>query len=126
MDDPEKGLKALEELAQIGLKVSIDDFGAGYSSLSYLKKLPASEIKLDRALLQDIHTNENARTIVETAIRMGHGLGFQVVAEGVETEQAAGLLGDMGADLLQGYWICRPKSLDELKAWLATENQVPG
>lgn len=90
---PERGWPPAEfiPLAQIGLKISIDDFGAGYSSLSYLKKLPASEIKLDRALLQDIHTSESARMIVETAISMGHGLGFQVVAEGLETEQAASL-----------------------------------
>lgn len=118
MDDPDKGLEALEALAQIGLKISIDDFGAGYSSLSYLKKLPASEIKLDRALLQDIQTSESARMIVETAISMGHGLGFQVVAEGVETENAATLLRSMGADLLQGYWVCRPRTLRELEAWL--------
>ncbi len=126
MDDPDKGLEALEALAQIGLKISIDDFGAGYSSLSYLKKLPASEIKLDRALLQDIHTSENARMIVETAISMGHGLGFQVVAEGVETEQAATLLGSMGADLLQGYWVCRPRTLSELTDWLAVESKISG
>ncbi len=125
MDDPEKGLKALEALAQIGLKISIDDFGAGYSSLSYLKRLPATEIKLDQALVQDIHTSDSSRMIVETAINMGHGLAFQVVAEGVETEQAASLLKNMGADLLQGYWLCRPKALDELKEWLVVERQAP-
>ncbi|WP_273208194.1 EAL domain-containing protein [Marinobacter subterrani] len=124
MDDPEKGLEALEALAQIGLKISIDDFGAGYSSLSYLKKLPASEIKLDRALLQDIDTSDSARMIVETAISMGHGLGFQVVAEGVESGQAARLLHRMGADLLQGYWLCRPKSLSELEQWLRVERKA--
>jgi len=124
MDDPETGLKALEALAQIGLRISIDDFGAGHSSLSYLKKLPASEIKLDRTLLQDIHSSDSARMIVETAISMGHGLGFQVVAEGVETEQAASLLQGMGADLLQGYWLCRPKALSELEQWLGVESQV--
>lgn len=126
MDDPHTGLKALKELTDIGLKLSIDDFGAGYSSLSYLKKLPASEIKLDRALLQDIETSESARMIVETAIRMGQGLGYQVVAEGVETEKSARLLNLLGAEMLQGYWICPPKSLDDLKAWLEIEKQVPG
>lgn len=126
MDDPHRGLKALNELTAIGLKLSIDDFGAGYSSLSYLKKLPASEIKLDRTLLQDIESSDSARMIVETAISMGQGLGYRVVAEGIETEKSARLLESLGAEMLQGYWICPPKSLDDLKAWLAVERQVPG
>ena len=125
MDDPHRGLNALNELTAIGLKLSIDDFGAGYSSLSYLKKLPASEIKLDRALLQDIESSEGARMIVETAIRMGQGLGYQVVAEGVETEKSACLLNQLGAEMLQGYWICSPKPLHELQAWLEVERKAP-
>lgn len=124
MDDPHRGLNALNELTAIGLKLSIDDFGAGYSSLSYLKKLPASEIKLDRALLQDIESSEGARMIVETAIRMGQGLGYQVVAEGVETEKSARLLNQLGAEMLQGYWICSPKPLHELQAWLEVERKA--
>ncbi|SNB58692.1 diguanylate cyclase/phosphodiesterase [Marinobacter sp. es.042] len=126
MDDPHRGLNALNELTAIGLKLSIDDFGAGYSSLSYLKKLPASEIKLDRALLQDIESSEGARMIVETAIRMGQGLGYQVVAEGVETEKSARLLNQLGAEMLQGYWICSPKPLHELQAWLEVESKTTG
>lgn len=126
MDDPYRGLEALNALTAIGLKLSIDDFGAGYSSLSYLKKLPASEIKLDRTLLQDIEFNDSARMIVETAIRMGQGLGYRVVAEGVETEQSAHLLESLGAEMLQGYWICPPKSLDDLRAWLAVERTTAG
>ncbi|MEQ5816199.1 EAL domain-containing protein [Marinobacter sp. NFXS11] len=126
MDDPHTGLKALKQLTDIGLKLSIDDFGAGYSSLSYLKKLPASEIKLDRALLQDIESSEGARMIVETAIRMGQGLGYQVVAEGVETEKSARLLEALGAEMLQGYWICSPKPLHELQAWMEVEREALG
>ncbi|WP_303287578.1 EAL domain-containing protein [Marinobacter sp. SS8-8] len=125
MDDPEKGLATLEGLAKTGLKISIDDFGAGYSSLSYLKRLPATEIKLDCALVQDIDSSESSRMIVETAINMGHGLGFQVVAEGVETEQTARLLQGMGAGLLQGYWLCRPIALSELSNWLVVQKQSP-
>ena len=125
MDDPHRGLKALNELTAIGLKLSIDDFGAGYSSLSYLKKLPASEIKLDRTLLQDIESSDSARMIVETAISMGQGLGYRVVAEGIETEKSARLLESLGEVMLQGYWICLPKSLEDLKAWLDVGRQVP-
>lgn len=126
MDDPHRGLKALNELTAIGLKLSIDDFGAGYSSLSYLKKLPASEIKLDRTLLQDIESSDSARMIVETAISMGQGLGYRVVAEGIETEKSARLLESLGAEMLQGYWICPPKSLEDLKAWLEVERKTTG
>ncbi|WP_305965332.1 EAL domain-containing protein [Marinobacter salsuginis] len=126
MDDPHRGLKALNELTAIGLKLSIDDFGAGYSSLSYLKKLPASEIKLDRTLLQDIESSDSARMIMETAISMGQGLGYRVVAEGIETEKSARLLESLGAEMLQGYWICPPKSLDDLKAWLEVERKTTG
>jgi EAL domain-containing protein (putative c-di-GMP-specific phosphodiesterase class I)/GGDEF domain-containing protein len=122
MDDPEKGLQALEALAGSGLKVSIDDFGAGYSSLSYLKRLPASEIKLDRSLIVDVCTSEHSRTIAETAIRMGRSLGFLVVAEGVEDEASAKLLASMGADMLQGFWLCRPAPLESIKDWLLTSN----
>lgn len=126
MDDPHRGLKALNELTAIGLKLSIDDFGAGYSSLSYLKKQPASEIKLDRTLLQDIESSDSARMIVETAISMGQGLGYRVVAEGIETEKSAHLLESLGAEMLQGYWICPPNSLEDLKAWLDVGRQVTG
>ncbi|MGP9832200.1 EAL domain-containing protein [Marinobacter sp. NSM] len=122
MDDPEKGLQALERLASSGLKVSIDDFGAGYSSLSYLKRLPANEIKLDRSLLQDICTSDSSRTIAETAITMGRSLGFLVVAEGVEDEASAQLLATLGADMLQGFWLCRPAPLESIKDWLLTSN----
>ncbi|KXO10056.1 MULTISPECIES: EAL domain-containing protein [Marinobacter] len=124
MDDPDKGLQALERLASSGLKVSIDDFGAGYSSLSYLKRLPADEIKLDRSLLQDICSSDSSRTIAETAITMGRSLGFLVVAEGVEDEASARLLATMGADMLQGFWLCRPAPLESIKDWLLTSSSV--
>jgi EAL domain-containing protein (putative c-di-GMP-specific phosphodiesterase class I) len=85
---------------------------------------PASEIKLDRALLQDIESSDNAKIIVETAIKMGQGLGYQVVAEGIETEHTARLIKSLGAEMMQGYWICPPRALEELKAWMEAENEV--
>lgn len=124
MEDPEKGLQALEELADIGLQVSIDDFGSGYSSLSYLKQLPASEIKLDRSLILDVGISESSRVIVETAINMAHGLGYSVVAEGVEDGETAELLKTMGCDRLQGYWLCHPLPLAKLMTWLAEYRPV--
>jgi EAL domain-containing protein (putative c-di-GMP-specific phosphodiesterase class I) len=118
MEDPEQGLQVLKKLTDQGLSVSIDDFGSGYSSLSYLKKLPATEIKLDRSLVMDVCSDESSKVIVETAINMAHGLGYILVAEGVETEASARLLKQMGCDRLQGYWLCHPLPLDKLKQWM--------
>jgi EAL domain-containing protein (putative c-di-GMP-specific phosphodiesterase class I)/GGDEF domain-containing protein len=118
MEDPEQGLQVLKKLTDLGLSVSIDDFGSGYSSLSYLKKLPATEIKLDRSLVMDVCSDESSKVIVETAINMVHGLGYLLVAEGVETEATARLLQAMGCDRLQGYWLCHPLPLDKLKQWM--------
>jgi EAL domain-containing protein (putative c-di-GMP-specific phosphodiesterase class I)/GGDEF domain-containing protein len=118
MEDPEYGLKALQRLACIGVGISIDDFGSGYSSLSYLKQLPATEIKLDRSIVIDVCTSESSRVIVETSINMVHGLGYKVVAEGVETEESAELLKTLGCDRIQGFWLCHPLPLTELRRWL--------
>lgn len=118
MEDPEKGLLALKSLADAGIGISIDDFGRGYSSLSYLKELPATEIKLDRALITDVCASDSSRVIIETAINMAHGLGYSVIAEGVEDEATARLLKRLGCDKLQGYWLALPMTLAELKPWL--------
>ncbi len=119
MQDPEKGLVILKQLAEMGLQVSIDDFGSGYSSLSYLKQLPATEIKLDRSLIMDVCTSDSSKVIVETSINMAHGLGCKLVAEGIEDEETARLLKEMGCDMLQGYWLCRPQPVEKVKQWLA-------
>jgi len=119
MVDAEAGLAALIRLTSIGLKVAIDDFGAGYSSLSYLKRLPVTEIKLDRSLITDICTSESSRVIVKTSIDMAHSLGYALVAEGVENEATNTLLKELGCDTIQGYWLTPPVPLDTLKVWLA-------
>ena len=119
MEDPVTGLSALRHLADNGLVISIDDFGSGYSSLSYLKQMPATEIKLDRSIVMDICSSESSRVIVETAINMAHSLDYTVVAEGVENEDCVELLTSLGCDKLQGFWLCHPLPLDELKRWLA-------
>ncbi|WP_250657214.1 EAL domain-containing protein [Alkalimarinus coralli] len=124
MENPKNGLVVLKELTDSGLRVSIDDFGSGYSSLSYLKELPATEIKLDRSLVMDICTSDSARIIVETTINMAHSLGYKLVAEGVEDEDTARLLKHMGCDYLQGYWLCRPIPLTELTQWLTSQQAI--
>ena len=118
MEDPIASLITLKNLSQTGLKISIDDFGSGYSSLSYLKQLPATEIKLDRSLLIDVCSSESSKVIVKTAINMAHGLGYKLVAEGIEDKESALLLKKMGCDMLQGYWLCHPLPLHKLKPWL--------
>ncbi|MGM0766757.1 MAG: EAL domain-containing protein [Pseudomonadota bacterium] len=120
MEDPKKGLVALASLADTGLELSIDDFGSGYSSLSYLKELPATELKLDRSLVADIASSASSRLILETAINMAHSLDYRVVGEGVENERVALLLRDLGCDRLQGFWLCRPLPLNDLRHWLAS------
>lgn len=118
MDDPERGWVALNALAELGVTVSIDDFGSGYSSLSYLKQLPATEIKLDRSLVKDVCASDSSRVIVQTAINMAHGLGYELVAEGVENAETARALKHLGCDRLQGYWLCYPLPLASLRDWL--------
>ena len=118
MVDPVRSLRALNFLAEQGHHIAIDDFGSGYSSLLYLKQLPASELKLDRSLIHDVCISDSAEVIVSTAIQMAHSLGYRVVGEGIEDAETAQRLKSHGCDMLQGYWLCKPKPLAELKPWL--------
>ncbi|GLQ31590.1 EAL domain-containing protein [Litoribrevibacter albus] len=118
MEDPESGIVALNALTDTGINLSIDDFGAGYSSLSYLKRLPATEIKLDRSLITDILSSESDRVIVQTSIDMAHNLGYDLVAEGVETQEVLDLLTSMKCDKIQGYHLSRPLDREAMSAWL--------
>ncbi|ONF43513.1 diguanylate cyclase [Marinobacter lutaoensis] len=125
MQDPTNSLRALNALERAGIRISIDDFGSGYSSLSYIKQLPASEIKIDRSLIADLATQPEDRVIVQNTIDMCHSLGYQVVAEGVEDEATAEILRSMGCDMIQGYLLTPPRPLDELLAWLSTPRRQP-
>lgn len=118
MRDPVRSLQALNALAALGYQISIDDFGSGHSSLSYLKQLPAVELKLDRSLIHDVCTNDSADIIVSTSIQMARNLGYRVVGEGVEDAETAAHLKAKGCDILQGFWLCRPQPVDEIKQWL--------
>jgi len=118
MSNPKKALEALNRLSERGISLSIDDYGTGYSSLSYIKKVPATEIKIDRSLIQDINTEEETRIIVKTTIDMCHSLGYKVVVEGVEDMITLDTLRTMGCDRIQGYHIARPMPFDALYAWL--------
>lgn len=118
MEDPVLGITALQSLVDHGFKIAIDDFGAGYSSLSYLQRLPACELKLDRSLIIDVCESKSSMMIVKTFIDMAHALNLELVAEGVEDERTANLLRELDCDRFQGYWIARPMPFDDMRHWL--------
>lgn len=113
MRDQEKCRRALIALQQHGIRITIDDFGTGHSSLSRLLALPVSRVKIDRALTHDVGSSRNAEAIVRATVSMAHHLDLDVVAEGVETEAQLNFLRESGADKLQGYLISRPLSADD-------------
>jgi EAL domain-containing protein (putative c-di-GMP-specific phosphodiesterase class I) len=108
----------IEELKRDGIKVSLDDFGTGYSSLHYLAKFQVDTLKIDRSFIQDIESNRSHATIVETVIHLAHGLGLNVVAEGVETCEQLTVLKDLNCDEAQGYLFSKPVTVDEFLALL--------
>ncbi len=124
MLDPANSLRALRSLDATGIPLAIDDFGSGYSSLSYIKQLPAREIKIDRSLITDLSCQQEDRVIVQTTVDMCQSLGYQVVAEGVEDEDTADLLEDMGCDMIQGYVLTTPLALPEILEWLERRGQA--
>jgi diguanylate cyclase (GGDEF)-like protein len=117
MSDPARAGEVLRRLRGIGIAVSIDDFGTGYSSLAYLRDLAATEVKIDQTFVLNASTNERDLAIVKAAADLGHSLGLQVVAEGIEDTTTAGLMAQSGCDLLQGFLILPPAPAEELLAW---------
>ena len=118
LSNPERALLHLREMAEQGIKIAIDDYGAGLSSLSYLRQLPATELKLDMMFIANLATSHRDPMIVRSTIDLAHGLGLKVTAEGVEDRDAVALLRVMGCDLLQGYLVARPMPLQDLKRFL--------
>ena len=118
LSDPVRTKRVLDKLAAMGIALSIDDFGTGYSSLAYLSQLPVTEIKIDRSFVMNMAESDNDAVIVRSTIDLGRNLGLQVVAEGVETEQAWEELNQLGCTLAQGYYLSRPVPAAELTEWL--------
>jgi diguanylate cyclase (GGDEF)-like protein/PAS domain S-box-containing protein len=118
MHDPERAAHLLHEIAALGVKLSIDDFGTGYSSLGYLRRLPISELKIDRLFVKDMVNNAQDAVIVRSTIGLAHNLNLTVVAEGVEDSATLDMLRQMGCDQIQGYHISRPLAWDALEKWL--------
>ena len=114
MRDAEVSLGVLRQLRDLGVSISIDDFGTGYSSLLYLKRLPATELKIDRGFVMQLERDNEDAAIVSAIIALGQKLKLRVVAEGVETADQQAFLTDLGCDSLQGYFLGRPVSADVL------------
>ncbi|WP_448658867.1 EAL domain-containing protein [Sphingomonas sp. CJ99] len=116
--DPQVAIRHLKLFADAGIPIAIDDYGAGLSSLAYLKQLPASELKIDKLFVTQLTSSNRDPLIVRSTIDLAHALDMEVVAEGVETPAAMALLSVMGCDLIQGYLISRPIEIDALKDYL--------
>ncbi|KQX68832.1 bifunctional diguanylate cyclase/phosphodiesterase [Angustibacter sp. Root456] len=116
-DNPETARAVVEALRDRGIQVSVDDFGAGYTSLSQLRGLPVHQLKIDRQFITALERSPNDDAVVTSIIELGHRLGLTIVAEGVETEATASRLSEMDCDDLQGFWFARPMVAAEVLEW---------
>ena len=119
MDQSEASVERLRGLRSLGVKLALDDFGTGYSSLSYLRRLPLDTIKVDRSFVSGLGTDPADIPIVQAVISLAHGLGIDVVAEGIETEAQLALLRELACDRGQGFWFSRPLPDPAMEALLA-------
>jgi len=118
MEDPDLLIDLLGQIRQTGVSIAIDDFGTGFSSLSYLQRLQADRLKIDRLFVTEITSASRGSSIAEMVIQLGRNLGMSVVAEGVEDERQAAILSALGCPLAQGYLFARPMPFDQLVGWL--------
>jgi EAL domain-containing protein (putative c-di-GMP-specific phosphodiesterase class I)/GGDEF domain-containing protein len=122
IDDPERALANLQALADAGLRIAIDDYGSGLSSLSYLKQMPAHELKIDKMFISGLTSSHRDPLLVRSTIDVAHALGMEVTAEGVETAGSLALLRAMGCDHIQGYLVAKPLDLSALSDLLSDDD----
>ena len=125
MSDPEASLRVVKRLHSLGVRLAVDDFGTGHSSLSYLKSLTLDELKIDKSFVMHMEEDDNDAVIVRSTIDLAHNLGLKVVAEGIECVQHARILKSLDCDVGQGYWISRPLSAEDFDAWLEGAGSKP-
>ncbi len=125
MDDVNRCETILHTLKHMGLRLSLDDFGTGYSSLSYLKRYPFNKVKIDQSFVRDVASNHADAVIVNVIIAMAHGLGLEVIAEGVETETQCEIMRTSACDEIQGYFFSKPVDLESVRAMLSEGRQLP-
>ena len=124
MADIAEASDVLGQLADLGVRIAVDDYGTGYSSLAYLHRLPANELKLDRSFVANVAADKSNSIIVRSSIAMAHSLGLSVVAEGAEDEVTCAILADAGCDAVQGYYFSPPLGRDDLLRWFATHPRL--
>ncbi len=122
LQNVEEGIAILQALKSLGLHVSIDDFGTGFSSLSYLKRLPVDKLKIDQSFIRDLNTDPGDAAIVTSMITLAHNLDLTVIAEGVENTEQLGFLRANRCDEIQGFLISRPQPADDLQQWIERFN----
>ena len=118
MIDPVRAMTVLSELSAMGVSLSLDDFGTGHAALSYLKRLPVTQLKIDKSFVLNMESDADDAIIVKSIIDLGHNLGLGVVAEGVETRGLWDRLAHLGCDVAQGYHLSRPVSAAAIPALL--------
>ena len=134
MADLGAATKVLYELSARGIKLGIDDYGTGYSSLQYLHKLPVNELKIDRSFVTNLPNEASNRIIVRSSIQMAHSLGLYVIAEGAEDELTCAMLAEAQCDFIQGYYLSKPQKRGDLQEWIlggaklefAPVTEIPG
>ena len=124
MSDTHSALTALQQLRDLGVKISIDDFGTGYSSLAQLKRFPSYKLKIDQSFVRDIDKGDADKAMVNAMVRMAQAMGLRITAEGVETEQQLHFLRSLGCDEVQGYYFSRPKPASEIEGFLLQKSQL--
>jgi EAL domain-containing protein (putative c-di-GMP-specific phosphodiesterase class I) len=120
MHNPQIAIGIMNDLHERGIKIAIDDFGTGYSSLSYLKKFNVSKLKIDKSFIDDITTDLDDKAIVNAIIKMAHGLGLNVIAEGVETNEQLVYLREQGCDEVQGYYYSKALNAVDFERFVQT------
>ncbi|MDE1460718.1 bifunctional diguanylate cyclase/phosphodiesterase [Spartinivicinus poritis] len=126
LDKSDKSVENLLKLSSFGIRLSLDDFGTGYSSLSYLQKYPFSTLKLDRSFLKKVPHDRKSAALSSAIIHLAHSLGFEVIAEGVETEEQYRFLEREGCDIVQGFFIAKPMSIQDFEHWMDQCNGTVG
>jgi diguanylate cyclase (GGDEF)-like protein len=126
VEDPGTAFATVERLHDLGVRLAIDDYGTGYSSLAYIQRLPMHELKIDRSFVGTLVDSRDNQTIVRSTIELGHNLGLRVTAEGVEDGAALAMLARMGCDTGQGFHIGRPLALADFEVWWTTYHAARG
>jgi predicted signal transduction protein with EAL and GGDEF domain len=125
MADHRRAQTILSRLSKMGVRLSIDDFGTGYSSLAYLQELPVDAIKIDKSFVMSMESDPGNATIVQSTVDLGHNLGLEVVAEGVESAEIYNKLAELGCDYAQGYFLSKPLDPDKTTIWIEVFGGLP-